>query len=367
MRMSIARTALGFVAAGVLIVLPAAVEAAERPAHVATIEVPHGGKVVSAKTDAKGVIHLLYDSPEGPQYVRSTDNGKTLSHPVAIVDHASRKEGLEFSGWDMAVAPDGCVHVALGTNAWKLKRPHEEWGYRYARLDPGAKAFSPLTNVNRRPSEGYSLAADAEGNVAACWLADKLYANLSHDGGKTFGPTVEIDTSFNPCNCCTTSCAYGADGRLAILYREETNNDRDMYLVLWDENRGRATRTQVSRTSWKTDSCPMTYYSLSALRDGFLAAWPTQGFIYFARLDGNGKVLPPGEVQTPGANGMRTGVVALSDASGNTLVAWKKVEQLGWLVYDQRGQPVADPNYVRSAGSGAAGVVARDGQFLLFR
>ena len=85
-----------------------------------------------------------------------------------------------------------------------------------------------------------SLAADDKGNVTACWLSDKLYANVSRDNGETFGPNVEIDPRFNPCNCCTTSAAYGEDGRLAVLYREETNNERDMYLVLWDQARGTA-------------------------------------------------------------------------------------------------------------------------------
>ena len=32
-----------------------------------------------------------------------------------------------------------------------------------------------------------------------------------------------------------SSVAYGADGRLALLYREETNDERDMHLVLWDQ------------------------------------------------------------------------------------------------------------------------------------
>lgn len=367
MWINLSRVALGIVVAGIMSVLPDAADAAGHSGHVTTIEVPHGGKVVSAKTDAKGVIHLLYDSPHGPQYVRSTDNGKTLGHPLALVDQASRKPGLEFDAWDMAVAPDGRVHVALGTNAWKLKLPQEEWGFYYARLDPGAKTFSPLKNINRKPSEGFSLAADAEGNVAACWLSDKLYANISHDGGKSFGPNVEIDKSFNPCNCCTTSCTYGADGRLAILYREETNNDRDMYLVLWDQQHDEATRIRVGSDSWKVDACPMTYYSISATPGGFLAAWPTRGEIYFTRLAEDGSPLSAKEIKTPGLSGMRTGIVALNDPAGNSLVAWKKDNQLGWQLYDKHGHPVGRAGSASSAGSGAAGVVAKDGRFILFR
>jgi hypothetical protein len=48
-------------------------------------------------------------------------------------------------------------------------------------------------------------------------LKDKLYANVSHDYGTTFEPEVEIDPALDPCNCCTTSCVYGPDGRPADL------------------------------------------------------------------------------------------------------------------------------------------------------
>ena len=76
----------------------------------------------------------------------------------------------------------------------------------------------------------------------------------TRDSGKTFAHFAEINKSYDPCNCCTTSAAYGADGKLAFLYREETNNERDMFLVLWDQEKNESTRTRVSATLWKTDT-----------------------------------------------------------------------------------------------------------------
>ncbi len=351
---------------GLLLVARSTTRAAEETAGVMVQAAP-GGKPVAARCDAQGAIHLVCNSPDGPRYLKSADGGKTFSEPISLIDQESRKPGLEFDVWDLAVSSGGIVHVAIGTNAWKLKLPPEDWGFYYARLDRGAASFAPLVNINHKPSEGFSLAADEKGNVAACWLADKLYVNVSHDNGASFGPTVEIDASFNPCNCCTTSSTYTADGRLAILYREETNDERDMFLVISDEGRGEARRTKISRTLWKTDSCPMTYYCVSATTQGFVAAWPTQGRIYFARLDNMGAVLPPGEIKTPGQSGMRTGLVALSDRDGNTLVAWKKDGTLGWQLYDKRGRPKGNAGSAPSPGSGAAGVVTNDGRFVLFR
>jgi hypothetical protein len=335
--------------------------------NVTLVSVPGRGRPVVARTDTEGTIHVLFDSEDGPKYVRSTDGGMTLSSAIPVVGKGQQEPGLEYSAWDMAVGKGGRVHVAMGTNAWKLKLPQEEWGFFYASLEPGKAAFSPVRNINKKPSEGFSLAADDKGNVTACWLSDKLYANISHDHGETFGPYAEIDSSFNPCNCCTTSAVYGEDGRLAVLYREETGNERDMYLVLWDQDRGQVSRTRVSRTLWKIDACPMTYYTISRDQGGFVAVWPTRGQVDFAHLDSKGDLSPQGEIQTPGRSGMRTGVLALSAPGGKTLVAWRNNDQIGWQVYGADGQALGQPGTAQSAGKGVAGVVGKDGRFVLFR
>jgi hypothetical protein len=336
-------------------------------ARVSTVPVPDRGRPVVARTDTGGTIHLLYDSVDGPKYARSTDGGASFSPAIPVVVGGRQETGLEYSAWDMALGKGGRVHVAMGTNAWKLKLPQEEWGFYYASLDPGSSAFSPVRNINHKPSEGFSLAADDKGNVTACWLSDKLYANVSHDNGETFGPYIELNTRYNPCNCCTTSAAYGEDGRLAVLYREETNNERDMYLVRWDQARGQTTRTRVSRTLWKVDACPMSYYTISREREGFVAVWPTRGQIYFARLDGKGKPTHPGEIKTPGSCGMRTGMLTLSAPDGSTLVAWNKGERIAWQHYGTKGEPLGQPGSAETHGNGVAGVVGKDGRFLLFR
>jgi hypothetical protein len=340
--------------------------AADPPGRVRTVSVPGSGQAVAAKVDAQGTIHLLFDSGEGPQYARSTDGGRSFGAAIPVVDQRSRTPGLEFHAWDLAVG-QGRVHVALATNAWKLKLPKEEWAFFYASLEPDATAFAPVRNINRHPSEGFSLAADEQGKVTACWLSGKLFANISRDGGRTFGEAVEIDPTCDPCDCCTTSCTYAADGPLAVLYREETDNERDMYLLLWDQDKNRTSRKRISSTLWKIDACPMSYYDIARRADGFVAAWPTENRIYLARLDAQGSPLAPAEINTPGVSAMRSGILALSAKDGATLVAWKKDNRLGWQLYDAQGHPAGPSGSAESRGKGAAGVVSADGEFVLFR
>jgi hypothetical protein len=224
-----------------------------------------------------------------------------------------------------------------------------------------------LRNINHKPSEGFSLTAGAGGSVTASFLSGKIYAMTSRDGGATFSEPTEPDPSWNPCRCCTTSTAYGADGRLALLYREETDNERDIWLGLWDPvGGGKPARTRISGTPWKIAACPMTYFTVVPAAKGFVAAWPTKGEVYFARMDKDGAVLPPGEIKTPATSGMRTGVLALGAPDGTTLIAAKNRDALGWQLYDANGSPQGKPGSAPSAGSGAAGVVLPSGKFLLF-
>jgi hypothetical protein len=341
--------------------------AEEASNRVKLIRIPGVSKVVKAQIGADDTIHVLFDADDEPHYVKSTDAGATFSAPVPIVDSAAKKPGLKFQGEDMAIGKDGRVHVAMANNAWKLKLPEEEWGFYYSDLTPEAKAFSPVRNINRKPSEGFSLAADERGNVSACFLSGKLFTMASHDNGETFTPYAEPNPAWNPCDCCTTAAAYGSNGDLALLYREETDNDRDMFVALFDgAGKSKPTRTRISATLWKLNACPMTYFTIAGTDAGYVAAWPTKGQVYFARLDKNGVVLPPGEIRTPGTSGMRNGLVALTAHDGATLVAWKNQDMLGWQLYDAKAQSQGKPGSATSPGGGAAGVVLRDGRFLLF-
>src|SRR5712691_531415 len=149
------RTAPPLVVMSAILLSLAGANVARGAAKVTTVAVPDGGQPMAAKVDAQGTIHLLFQSSDGPHYAKSTDKGKTFGKAIAVVDRESRKPGLEFSVWDMAIGTEGRVHVAMGTNAWKLKLPKDEWGFFYARLDPGTPAFTPVRNINGKPSEGF--------------------------------------------------------------------------------------------------------------------------------------------------------------------------------------------------------------------
>ena len=67
-----------------------------------------------AQSGADGTIHLLFDTANDPQYVKSRDGGLTFSAPIAVVDAAAQKPGLKFSAWDLAVAASVVDLAAAG-------------------------------------------------------------------------------------------------------------------------------------------------------------------------------------------------------------------------------------------------------------
>ncbi len=306
---------------------------------------PDAGTPVCARIARDGAIHLLYDLGGLTWYTVSRDNGNTFAKAICTVDPDSRKPGLEFSGADMSVNSGGQVFVAMSTNGWKLKVPQNEWSLHYATLAPGDSAFSPVWNLNDKSSQGFSLASDDGGNVVATWLSEKLYANFSRDGGKTFSPNVEIDQDCDPCPCCTTSAVYGANGDLAVLYREEAGNNRDMFILIRHRD-GLVSRKRISTTLWNIDACPMSCFTISRAGDGYVAAWPTKGRVYLTKLDKNGAQLPPGEIATDGRAVAHEGILALATPDGHTLIAWNHAGRLNWQLFSATGRPAG---WIKSA------------------
>jgi hypothetical protein len=118
--MKIHQVASAFALLGSMFILTPDSDAADGTREVTTIAVPGGGRPVVAKADKEGTIHLLFDSQDGPKYAKSSDGGLTFGPSISVVVEGSRTEGLEYSAWDMAIGKAGRVHVAMGTNAWKL-------------------------------------------------------------------------------------------------------------------------------------------------------------------------------------------------------------------------------------------------------
>ena len=341
-----------------LLVLLSHVSSAEESPRIAKL--PEGAIVPDAEVDHDGVIHVAYLRDEDVFYVRSKDEGRTFSKPVRVNTEQGFASGGAFRGPDLAVGKSGRVHVIWYNAGYQQKRPHEEWGVMYGRLEPGAKTFEKSRNLNRKPSDNFSVAADKKGKVAVIWMAEGVFANLSSDGGKTFAPPQNLKV--DPCECCGSRAIYSADGTLSVLYRDKTDDLRDTNIANLSPGKATWSSRQISTKPWPIDACPMTGSFLSLTKTGMAAAWETKNQVYFALLDH-----PKSKLEEIRATEKGRYPVVLTSAEGTKLVAWKNGDIMEWQLFDAGNQPAGKPGSGPSSGPHRpAGVLTKKGRFVLF-
>jgi hypothetical protein len=325
--------------------------------------------VPDAEIDSAGVIHVAYFADNNIYYTRSSDGGESFSDPLRVNTEAGFASGGRFRGPDIAVGKDDRIHVVWYNDGYRQKRPKQERGVMYSRLDAGTKRFEKARNLNHKPSDNFSLAADDGGRVAVIWMAAGIFVNRSNDGGETFADPINLKV--DPCECCGSRAVYARDGNLTVLYRDKTDNLRDTCLARLPSGSSTiSSNVQISATPWPIESCPMTGGFLNESKAGLIAAWETKGQIYFASPGKNDDGRAPNETRAA-SNGRYP--VALSTAGGKNgkdgriLVAWKNDKRLEWQLFDSQNRPVGERGHFDSMTEHRpAGVVTRAGRILLF-
>lgn len=327
---------------------------------VQVLKTPAGGEVPDAEVDESGTIHVVYVKGENAFYAKTAD-GMTFTEPLRINSELNTVHPANmFRGPDVALGKNGRVHVIWYVNAYQRKRPHNEWGVFYSYLDPGSDQFQQAKNLNHKPSDNYSLAADERGNVAVVWMAGQLFLTSSKDNGASFN--TETISIADPCECCASRALFDRNGKLLIAYRDKARNARDMHLIVREPDSERFVNQRLSATGWEINACPMTgaFLSESALKT--LAAWETKGSAYFARVEPT-TTFPPKEIKVADRGKWP---VALMAANGSVLASWKEGSSVFWQLFDKNDNPLQEAQSMPSENSHRhAGVVRPDGTFIV--
>jgi len=160
-------------------------------------------------------------------------------------------------------------------------------------------------------------------------------------------------------------------GGVHLLYRAATESvHRDMYLLSSD-NRGQRFSGMLL-DQWKINACPMSSASFANGVNGLLAAWETEGQVYFAALNPS-KQQPLSPIAATGAAGKRKHPALAANARGETLLVWtegtgwKKGGSFAWQLYDAQGKTVGEKGEAAGipAWSLAAPVAEKDGGFTI--
>ena len=203
---------------------------------VRVVRVAGNGFVPDAEVDEVGNVHLAYLAENDVYYAKSTDHGQTFGKPIRVNTEAGFAFGGAFRGPDLAIGKDNTVHVVWYNASYQQKRPQHEWGVNYSRMAK-ADAFEVTRNLNQKPSDNFSIAANANGDVAVVWMAGGVFVNLSQDSGIKF--SAPVDLGIDPCECCGSRAKFTADGTLGVLFRDKANNERDTYLAMDKDPEGK--------------------------------------------------------------------------------------------------------------------------------
>jgi hypothetical protein len=326
---------------------------------VRVLRTPDQGIQPQAVVDGKGVLHLIYfkgDAAKGDLfYVRREPGKDRFSAPV----HVNSERGSAIAtgtirGGQLALGKRQRVHVA-----WNGSKGA---GMFYARLNDDGTAFEDQRNLMQSTGVldvGGSVAADAEGNVYVAWHGLKnggargegnrqVWLARSTDDGKTFiaeQPISQKQTGV--CGCCACRAFADSKGAVYVLYRSAALGvDRDIYLLTSHDHGKTFDSAMLHR--WRVGICPMSSESFAEGPNGVLAAWDTDGQVYFARVDGRDAVGKP----APGEAPQRKHPALAVTTKGETLFAWtegtgwQRGGALAWQLFDRAGKPTEEKGRV---------------------
>jgi hypothetical protein len=233
-----------------------------------------------------GAIYLTFAAGNVISVARSTDAGATFTTPVALPAAGAlslgRRRGPRVAATTQAVVVAAIAGAKGGGADGDL--------LVYRSTDQGRTWAAPIV-VNDVPGaarEGmHGLAATDAGLIVVAWLdlrqkGTRIYAARSTDHGATWSADTLVYTapSGSVCECCHPSVAIGPDGRIAVMFRNQIDGRRDLYVV---ESRDGVTfgpAVKQGRGSWTLDACPMDGGALVAGVASTDAVWRREATLY---------------------------------------------------------------------------------------
>ena len=188
----------------------------------------------------------------------------------------------------------------------------------YSRSDEGGPAFEPQRNLMQRTSAldgGGTVAADNEGNVYVAWHGRTEERRTGRDRASDVAGPLEGRRG----DIRSRSTRLGpADRRLCLLRHMRLGRPpRDGPSPVSSGHRRRRTGhlpADFRRPRWSlpghvgptlaANVCPMSSASLAESGSGVLAAWETQGQVYFRRIEPKSHEASPA-IAPPGGRGDR--------------------------------------------------------------
>jgi len=207
--------------------------------------------------DRTGVMHAVFEDLRGSQSIhvyhcKSTDNGMTWSMPMPVAN--------------------------------TITSPHEDF------------CSMAVDSTNRLVVTFLSMGVDATDELV------HVYMVTSSDKGATWTPAQRVDrfASGGSCECCQQNVCISPSGQIAVGFRSNVGNKRDVHVSLSNDNGATfEPPILIQSQSWNIDACPTTGPSMMFDESGSLnISWwdardtKMKAISYYARLEKGATATP---------------------------------------------------------------------------
>jgi hypothetical protein len=195
------------------------------------------------------------------------------------------------------------------------------WMWRSENAGRSWSTPARLNAVEKAAREGlHTVGANRDGLMLAAWLdlrehGTTIRVAISKDHGRSWLPDEVAYRSpgGSVCECCHPTAAVGPAGELAVLFRNNLDGARDMYVI---ESAGAGhswTPRKLGQGTWRLAACPMDGGDLKIdLRGQTHAVWRREDEVFYTTGDGAERLLAQG----------RNPVLAFSVERTDPLFVW---------------------------------------------
>lgn len=251
----------------------------------ATITISAFGKQPAVAVDKANTIKVVFGQGEEIFYTTSKDEGKSFTKPQRVGKQPKLALGMT-RGPQIITTRDFTVIAAAAhmgkIMAYRLKNEDTKWS-------------EPINILNKDTTakEGFvALATGKDNNVYAVWLdlrlgnQNNIFSASSADGGKTWSENrlVYKSPGGSVCPCCRPSITADEKGNVYIMFRNEVDGARDMYMAhSKDGGKSFNTARKLGMGTWSLKACPMDGGAVAMNANGKVGTtWRRENSIYYA-------------------------------------------------------------------------------------
>ena len=245
-------------------------------------------------------IFVVFGQGDTISVARSADSGETFDAPASLPVSGKLSLGMRRGPRIAGTARAVMVAAVIGQKGGGADGDIVV----YRSIDQGVTWSAPVT-INDVPGsarEGlHAMTASPTGLVVVAWLdlrqgGTRIYAATSRDHGATWTPDALVYAAPGGavCECCHPSVAIGAGGHVAIMFRNNLDGNRDMYVTRSANGVTFAPATKLGTGSWALDACPMDGGGIAFDGGELVATWRRENDVYLTTASVPERKLGPG-------------------------------------------------------------------------